>query len=39
MVLCVQAESIHPGFPAFMWAIITITDNVTQHVTVITPAS
>jgi hypothetical protein len=37
--LRVEIESAHPEFPTFMWAIITITDNVTQHVTVITPAS
>lgn len=37
--LRVEIESVYPEYPAFMWAIITITDNVTQHVTVITPAS
>jgi hypothetical protein len=37
--LRVEIESVHPEFPTFVWAIITITDNVTQHVTVITPAS
>lgn len=37
--LRVEIESVYPEYPAFVWAIITITDNVTQHVTVITPAS
>jgi len=37
--LRVEVENARSEFPTFMWAIITITDKVTQHVTVITPAS